>query len=306
MTIANGAGAVPAEASARWPRLLLIIAAAIELIGGLRDLPILLGDLSQVPGLDFGGAVNIAKIVLQPILAFLALALAIRRRMMDALLAMAAIIALTWLSFLPSVAIQGLGLTAGGIGFTAALLVFQVFLAPAIALAVALLALARHWTPACVLAVVPTFIGVACVVAFAVDVAIHGFEARRMPARRSPPHGGRMDPFLAAAIAEARQGLAEGGIPIGSVLVIDGMIVGRGHNRRVQKGSAILHAEMDASRTRGACTPPTIAARRSTRRCRRATCAQARRCSTRSRGSSSARTARFAGPRTTCANAASS
>jgi cytosine/creatinine deaminase len=54
-----------------------------------------------------------------------------------------------------------------------------------------------------------------------------------------------MDPFLDAAIAEAEQGLAEGGIPIGSVLVMDGRIVGRGHNRRVQQGSAILHAEMD-------------------------------------------------------------
>ncbi len=53
------------------------------------------------------------------------------------------------------------------------------------------------------------------------------------------------DPFLAAAIEEARAGLAEGGIPIGSVLVVDGEIVGRGHNRRVQQGSAVLHAEMD-------------------------------------------------------------
>jgi creatinine deaminase len=53
------------------------------------------------------------------------------------------------------------------------------------------------------------------------------------------------DPFLVAAIAEAQQGLAEGGIPIGSVLVLDGRIIGRGHNRRVQGGSAVLHAEMD-------------------------------------------------------------
>jgi creatinine deaminase len=60
-----------------------------------------------------------------------------------------------------------------------------------------------------------------------------------------------MDPFLAAALDEARQGLAEGGIPIGSVLVIDGKIVGRGHNRRVQKGSAILHAEMDCLENAG-------------------------------------------------------
>ena len=55
-----------------------------------------------------------------------------------------------------------------------------------------------------------------------------------------------MDRFLEAAIEEARDGLAEGGIPIGSVLVLDGEVIGRGHNRRVQKGSAVLHAEMDA------------------------------------------------------------
>ncbi len=59
------------------------------------------------------------------------------------------------------------------------------------------------------------------------------------------------DEFLQAAIEEARIGLAEGGIPIGSVLVIDGQIVGRGHNRRVQNGSAILHAEMDAIENAG-------------------------------------------------------
>ena len=55
-----------------------------------------------------------------------------------------------------------------------------------------------------------------------------------------------MDEFLQAAIDEAREGLAEGGIPIGSVVVHAGRIVGRGHNRRVQSGSAILHGEMDA------------------------------------------------------------
>lgn len=60
-----------------------------------------------------------------------------------------------------------------------------------------------------------------------------------------------MDPFLQAAVDEARAGLAEGGIPIGSVLVIDGQIVGRGHNRRVQRGSAILHAEMDCLENAG-------------------------------------------------------
>ena len=60
-----------------------------------------------------------------------------------------------------------------------------------------------------------------------------------------------MDPFLDAAIDEARKGLAEGGIPIGSVLVTDGQIVARGHNRRVQRGSAVLHAEMDCLENAG-------------------------------------------------------
>src|SRR6266550_2899932 len=64
-----------------------------------------------------------------------------------------------------------------------------------------------------------------------------------------------MDPFLKAAIEEAKQGLAEGGIPIGSVLVIDGHIAGRGHNRRVQRGSAILHAEMDCLENAGRLRP---------------------------------------------------
>ncbi len=59
------------------------------------------------------------------------------------------------------------------------------------------------------------------------------------------------DKFLVAAIEEARLGLAEGGIPIGSVLVCDGSIIGRGHNRRVQKGSAILHGEMDCLENAG-------------------------------------------------------
>ena len=60
-----------------------------------------------------------------------------------------------------------------------------------------------------------------------------------------------MDQFLAAAIDEARRGLAEGGIPIGSVLVYGNQIIGRGHNRRVQRGSAILHGEMDALENAG-------------------------------------------------------
>ncbi|HEY8130840.1 MAG TPA: nucleoside deaminase [Thermoanaerobaculia bacterium] len=59
------------------------------------------------------------------------------------------------------------------------------------------------------------------------------------------------DEFMRAAIAEAEKGRAEGGIPIGSVIVHNGRILGRGHNRRVQKGSAVLHGEMDALENAG-------------------------------------------------------
>ena len=60
-----------------------------------------------------------------------------------------------------------------------------------------------------------------------------------------------MDEFLRIAVEEARKGLAEGGIPIGSVFTIGGRIIGRGHNRRVQKGSVVLHAEMDCLENAG-------------------------------------------------------
>ncbi len=60
-----------------------------------------------------------------------------------------------------------------------------------------------------------------------------------------------MDPFMQAAIEEARLGLAEGGVPIGSVIVHGGRIIGRGHNRRVQRGSVVLHGEMDAFENAG-------------------------------------------------------
>lgn len=60
-----------------------------------------------------------------------------------------------------------------------------------------------------------------------------------------------MDSFMSAAIDEARSGLSEGGIPIGSVLVHEGRIIGRGHNRRVQQGNPILHGEMDALQNAG-------------------------------------------------------
>ncbi len=70
----------------------------------------------------------------------------------------------------------------------------------------------------------------------------------------TPTEGLFVDIFMAAAVEQARLGLAEGGIPIGSVLVIDDRIVGKGYNRRVQKESAILHAEMDCFENAGRLT----------------------------------------------------
>lgn len=64
-----------------------------------------------------------------------------------------------------------------------------------------------------------------------------------------------MDEFLQAAVDEAMQGLREGGIPIGSVIVHAGKIIGRGHNRRIQKGSSVLHGEMDALENAGRLSP---------------------------------------------------
>ena len=112
---------------------------------------------------------------------------------------------------------------------------------------------------------------------------------------------------LAHAIEQARIGRDEGGVPIGGALIADdGTILGVGHNRRVQEGSAIRHGETDALENAGRLPAAGLpAARRCTRRSRPATCAPAPSCSTASRASSSARTARSSAARTTFALAAS-
>ena len=76
-------------------------------------------------------------------------------------------------------------------------------------------------------------------------------EAEMTKHQQSKPTMPEMIRFMKEALIEAERGFEDGGIPIGSVLVIDGEIVGRGHNRRVQKGSAILHAEMDCLENAG-------------------------------------------------------
>ncbi len=99
------------------------------------------------------------------------------------------------------------------------------------------------------------------------------------------------DRFLEEAIQEARQGLREGGIPIGSVIVHGDTILGRGHNRRVQKLSAILHGEMDASRAPAVSPPRSTESAFSIQRSHPALCAPVPFCCTEFAASSSARTA---------------
>jgi hypothetical protein len=155
--------------------MLLIAAAALEFLGGVRDFPILFGNLSEVPGPGLGGGIIAAKIALQPILGLAALVCAWTGRLRQSLLAMAAIILMTWLNFLPSVTLHGLDLR-GKDAFISLHMILQVVLAPFLATAVAALVIRNRITPTAIaLAILPTVVGVLGVIAFAVSVAIYGF-----------------------------------------------------------------------------------------------------------------------------------
>ncbi len=171
----DNAGNNPREADAPRPlRLLLAIAAVLELWSAVSDLPVLFGDLSKISRPVFGGAIIIAKLALQPLLALAALGLAASGRVRPALFAFAAMIFLTWLSFLPSVASHGLDL--GGSPYVNAEMLFRIVLAPLIAMAVAGLALLRERLGlAVVLAILPTLVAVFGTMAFAIGVSIYGF-----------------------------------------------------------------------------------------------------------------------------------
>jgi hypothetical protein len=177
MTGMNGAHAAslePASLGRAW-RTLLVAAAALEFLGGVRDLPVLFGNLSEVPGPGLGGAIILAKIALQPILGLIALVCAWTGRLRESLLAMAAIVLMTWLSFLPSVALHGLDFK-GKNAFINSHIFLQVVLAPFLAAIVAAMAIRNRFTPmAVLLAIVPTLAGVLGVLAFAIGVAIYGF-----------------------------------------------------------------------------------------------------------------------------------
>lgn len=170
----NEAVAESRETIPRWLRVLLVAAAFIGLWGGLTDLPVLAGNLSEVPGPGFGGAIIIAKIALQPLLALAALVFAVRGRIRPALLAFAAMIFMTWLNFMPSVGIDGFELR-GDLLLNSEML-FQIVVAPLIACAVAFLAWkSDRLTLASVLSILPTLANIIGVTAFGISVAIHGF-----------------------------------------------------------------------------------------------------------------------------------
>ena len=169
------AAAFPAITPApRWLRIVLIVAAAIELLEGVRDFPILFGDLSEIPGPGLGGWIITGKIALHPVVAGAALIFVSFGRLHHALVAMAALIFLTWLNDLPSVFIHGLDLKGDGVGGLNT--VFQILLAPLLAATVvALVVFNQRLGLATLLAVLPTVIGVLGVVAFAIAISIYGF-----------------------------------------------------------------------------------------------------------------------------------
>lgn len=157
-----------------WAKPLLIAAAAIELASGLKDVPILFGDTSEIPGPGLDGWIIAAHIALTPALALAALVLLLKDHVRAAMIAMAALVLLTWLSYLPSALLHGVEFERDGVGGLATL--FYIVLAPALATVVATLAWrGMRLEFATVLAVLPTVVAVVFFLMFAVGVAIYGF-----------------------------------------------------------------------------------------------------------------------------------
>jgi hypothetical protein len=164
----------PASRFGKSARLLLLIAATVEFLGGLAALPILAGDLNEIPGPGVGGAIIIGTIILRPIAAAVALFAAARGYLTAALFAMAVVILLNWADYLPSVQIHGLELDGGAVSILSSFLIL--ILPPILVVAVSGLALLdKRLTLAALLAVVPTLIGILATVAFGIGVSIYGF-----------------------------------------------------------------------------------------------------------------------------------
>ena len=174
MAQADQAGITPATQPRRWPALLLLIVALIEFMGGLGDLPILAGNLDEIPGPGLGGKIIVATIIMRPIAAAPALFFLVRANLPSALVSMSVVILLGWISYLPSIQLHGLEMQEDGAG---GLLTFVlIILPPILVLAIAGLALTgKRLTLATLLACLPALVGILTAVAFGIGVAIYGF-----------------------------------------------------------------------------------------------------------------------------------
>ncbi|MBX9649561.1 MAG: hypothetical protein K2X57_21185 [Xanthobacteraceae bacterium] len=152
--------------------VLLIIIAVVETFDGLSGAPILFSDMSEIPGPGLGGAIIKAYIASHPVLALTALALAATGHVRYAIMALGALVMMTWLNYMPSVVLHGFDV--GGIaGFetVAQIIAFPLMAACAIALA----ARNRQLGVAAALVSIPTLFGLFGILAFAIGIALHGF-----------------------------------------------------------------------------------------------------------------------------------
>jgi hypothetical protein len=154
-------------------RIILIIAAIIEAFDALSSVSILFGDMSEIPGPGLGGFLIKAHIATHLPLALAALVFAATGRVRHAIIALGAVVAMTWLNYMPSVVLHGLEFNSGfaALQTTAQIIAFPLMAACAIALA----ARDRRLGLATVLVAIPTLVNVFGVIAFAIGVSLHGF-----------------------------------------------------------------------------------------------------------------------------------
>lgn len=166
-----------APAPSRAPRLfglylLLILIAAIEAFDGLSHAPTLFGDMSEIPGPGLGGAIIKAYLASHPVLALAALAFATMGRLRYAIMALGALVLMNWLNYMPSVVRHGLDFN----GISTLQTPVQIIAFPLMgACAIALAARGRRLGLAALLVSIPTLFGVLAVIAFAINVFLHGF-----------------------------------------------------------------------------------------------------------------------------------
>ena len=174
MAHANQAAGTPATQPRRWPGLLLLLVSIIEFMGGIGALPILAGNLDEIPGPGLGGKIVLATIILRPVVAAVALFFLVRGNLPGALVSIALVILVGWISYLPSIQLHGLELQGDGAG--GLLSVGLLILPPILVLAISALALTgKYLKLATILALLPTLISILSVVAFGIGVAIYGF-----------------------------------------------------------------------------------------------------------------------------------